>query len=239
MWPLAQRLATRGPWRVLLVHLPGYGRSAPIDPYSMAHSHALVEEALTARGVREAHLIGFSGGAYRAFALALRGAVRVRSIVSLAGMADLTDDEKKGLVQYAGMLRDRFDPAPLLLDIMLSPRGRENPASVADVRSWATAADGEALARELEAFVAAPDLLPELATLDIPLLVRVGSIDAASPPERSRRLAQRARDGRVRLEEVPGVGHALLCEDFESTAASIERHLEATRTGQGALGVLG
>lgn len=221
--PLADRLAQS--YRVLLVHLPGYGRSAPIEPYAMEHSHALVEETLAARGVRDAHLVGFSGGAYRAFALAARGNLRARTVTSLAGAADFAEHEKKKLGQYVAMLRDAVDPAPLLVELMLSPRGRENAASVADIASWARAIRPEHLARELEAFIAAPDLRPQLAMLDLPVLVRVGSIDAASPPERSRRIAESARH--VWLEEVPGVGHALLREDFDCTAASVERHLAA------------
>lgn len=241
MWPLAERLARS--YRALVVHLPGYGRSAPIEPYAMDHSHTLVEETLAQRGVHDAHVVGFSGGAYRAFALAVRGNLHVRSVVSLAGAANFTDEEKKGLVQYVAMLRDGVDAAPILVELMLSPRGRESPAAVEDVRSWATAISAEHLARELEAFVAAPDLRPQLGALDIPVLARVGSIDAAAPPERSRRIIEailhpgpapartpgstlaRVRNDRAKLEEVPGVGHVLLREDFESTLASIERHL--------------
>jgi 3-oxoadipate enol-lactonase len=228
--PLAERLARS--WRVLLVHLPGYGRSAPLEPYSLEHSHALVEESLVARGVRDAHLVGFSGGAYRAFALASRreSALRARSVVSLAGVANFTEEEKEGLAQYVRLLRggierpfDPFQAGPILVDLMLSPRGREHPLWVEDIRSWATAIVPDDLARELEAFIGAPDLRPRIAMLELPVLVRVGSIDAASPPERSRRIAEVAT--RAAFEEVPGVGHALLCEDFESTAASIERHL--------------
>lgn len=223
---LAERLSAR--WRVLLVHLPGYRRSSPLEPYAMDHSHALVEEALGARGVRRAHVIGFSGGGYRAIALACRGALDVLSLVVLAGAANFEEDEKKGLTAYVGMLRAGVDPVPIVVDIMLSPRGRENASSVADITSWCSAISAEDLARELEAFVGAPDLRPRLAELDIPILARVGSIDAASPPERSKRIAAVARRGW--LEEVPGVGHALLREDFEATAASIERHLVAHGT---------
>lgn len=223
--PLAERLARS--FRVLLVHLPGYGRSKPLEPYSMEHSHAIVEEALLARGVRSAHLVGYSGGAYRAFALAVRGTIAVQSVASLAGSANFTDDEKKGLLQYVAMLRANVDPAPVLVDLMLTPRGRESAAAVADVRSWATAIAPDNLARELEAFVAAADLRPELAKLDLPILARVGALDVATPPERSRRIVDAVPH--ARLEEVPGVGHALLCEDFEATVASLERHLREAR----------
>jgi 3-oxoadipate enol-lactonase len=50
MWPLAERLSKS--WRALVVHLPGYGRSAPLDPYTWERSHALLEEALASRGIR-------------------------------------------------------------------------------------------------------------------------------------------------------------------------------------------
>ncbi len=233
MMPLAERLARS--WRVLLVHLPGYGRSAPLEPYALEHSHVLVEETLVARRVRDVHLIGFSGGAYRALALACRApqgegdGLRVRSVASLAGVADFNDEEKKGLARYADLLRGdsarAFNPGPLLVDLMLSPRGRENAVSVADILGWATASKPEQLARELEAFIAGADLRPQIAKLALPILLRVGSIDAASPPERSRRIAEVAQHGS--FEEVPGVGHALLCEDFDATATSIERHLRA------------
>lgn len=227
---LAERLARS--WRVMLVHLPGYGRSVTLEPYALAHSHALVEETLLARGVREAHLIGFSGGAYRAFALACRAesALRVRSIVSLAGCANFSDEEKQGLAHIVDSLRNGVDGRPidvgaLLVDVMLSPRGRENLAWVQDIVGWARVISPENLARELEAFIGAPDLRPQLAKLDLPVLVRVGSIDAASPPARSRRITEVMPH--AAFEEVPGVGHALLCEDFDSTAASIERHLRS------------
>ena len=226
---LAERLARS--YRVLLVHLPGYGLTRPIEPYAMAHSHALVEEALLARGVREAHLIGFAGGAYRAFALAVRGEIVVRTVTSLAGATDVSEEDKTRLIQYVAMLRAGVDAAPVLVDLVLTPRGRGNPQSVEDVRSWATACAPEDLARELEAFITAPDLRSQLAELDIPVLVRVGAIDAASPPERSRRIAAAARH--VWHEEVPGVGHALLCEDFDATVASVERHLRGARPGVG------
>jgi 3-oxoadipate enol-lactonase len=232
MMPLAERLSRS--WRVLVVHLPGYRRSAALDPYAIEHSHALVEETLVARGVRDAHLVGFSGGAYRAFALATRAesALRVRSIVSLAGVADFTDAEKGALAKHARILRGSveraYDPIqaiPMILDLILSPRGREQTAWVEDVRTWMEATTPEHLARELEALVGAPDLRPRIATLEVPIFLRVGSIDAASPPERSRRIVEVAPHASI--EEVPGVGHALLCEDFDATAASIERHLRA------------
>ena len=219
--PLAERLAKGR--RVMVVHLPGYGRSPPLEPHSMDASLAAVEEALVARGCMAAHFVGVGAGAYRAVGIAARGGVRARSIAILAGCVDYAPAEKASIAQFIRMFRAGGDPASFVEELALSPRGRENHAWVEDVRAWGVAIDAENLSRELEALVSAPDVSPALRKLDVPLLARVGSIDALFPPERTLRILDMARD--VVVEEVPGVGHALLCEDFPSTVASLERHL--------------
>lgn len=219
--PLAARLANRH--LVALVHLPGYGESPPLHPYELEKSHQLVEQSLLSAGIRSAHLIGMSGGAYRAFALAIRGDVRAHSVVTLGALTHLREDEAAGLRTYAAMIRDGVDTAAILEERMLSPAGRQNAAWVADVRAWATACSAETLAGELDAFAAAPDLRPALARLDLPMLLRVGTLDVATPPHHSEELAGMAH--RAALQLVEGVGHALLCEDFEGTASAIEAHL--------------
>jgi pimeloyl-ACP methyl ester carboxylesterase len=63
--PLVKRLS---PWRrVLVVDLPGYGASPPLDgPYTLARVEDLLVGELLARGVHELSVVGHSGGAYRA-----------------------------------------------------------------------------------------------------------------------------------------------------------------------------
>ena len=219
--PLAERLA-RGT-RTLLVHLPGYGSSPPLIPYDIERAHAAVEEALLARGAAEAHFIGHSGGAYRAFALATRGIVRPRTITGLSALARLSPTMQGSFVAFAAMLRRGDDVADAVEALMLSPRARQDPAWVSDVRGWATASPAAHLADELEAFARAPDLRGDLALLDAPILLRVGALDEATPPPRSEEIAAVARH--ASLQVVADVGHALLLEDFDATAAAVERHL--------------
>lgn len=222
--PLAARLSVR--YRTLLVHLPGYGESAALEPYDLDASHGLVEDSLAAIGLSEAHFVGFSGGAYRAFAIATRTRLRVLSIAGLAAIAEVSREEGATLAGFAQMLRaGGVDPGPILEQRMLSPEGRMNPDWVADVISWGAAIAPPQLASELEAFASAPDLRVAVANLDVPILLRVGALDVASPPARSTLIAAVAK--RAVLEEVAGAGHALLCEDFDATAASVERHLRA------------
>jgi pimeloyl-ACP methyl ester carboxylesterase len=66
------------------------------------------------------------------------------------------------------------------------------------------------------------DLHPAIAELDIPILLRAGALDMATPVANSTRIAAVAK---CEVDIVPAAGHALLCEDFEETTAAIERHL--------------
>lgn len=222
--PLAERLARE--WRTLLVHLPGYGESSPLHPYDIERAHVAVEEALLARGVAEAHFVGHSGGAYRAFALATRHAIRARSISGLSALAWFPEEMGKSFAAFAAMLRNGDDVVDAVEALMLTPRGRQNPEWVRDVRSWSSASPAAHLASELEAFSSAPDLRDALAQLDVPILLRVGALDEATPPVRSEEISSVARNASMQL--VDGVGHAILCEDFDATATAIERHLRST-----------
>lgn len=221
--PLAERLAAR--WRTLLVHLPGYGSSERLTPYALERSHELVEEALAARAITHAHLLGHSGGSTRAFALATRGKVTALSVVGLGAIAWYPEDTRQRLRDLARMLRGGLDLRPLMPVLMLSPNGRKNPQWVAEVTSWGAACDAQDLAAEFDALTAAEDPRSAIAALDVPVLLRVGALDTATPPACSEDVAAVARH--AALQVVPDVGHAILNEDFEGTAAAVESHLEA------------
>ena len=226
--PLMERLAAS--YRVWHVHLPGVGRSAPLVPYDLDRAHTEVEDTLLEHGVRAAHLVGYSGGAYRALAIARRARVTGRSVVSLAGFRGFSPPQRDAYREYAHQLRAGADFEAMLPGAMLSPRGMENPAWVAEVKSWARAASVESLASEWDAFAASPVL--DLDALTVPILARIGALDLAMPLSCSYDLQTNARHADVTVEIAPGVGHAILLEDFDATAASIERHLAAAETRQ-------
>src|SRR5689334_6915668 len=75
MVPLGRSLSDA--FRVLIPALPGYGSALPLRPYDLDRSLELVEAAVLERGVQRLFIVGFSGGAYRAIALACRGRLRV------------------------------------------------------------------------------------------------------------------------------------------------------------------
>jgi len=226
--PLAERLSAR--WRTLLVHLPGYGESASLVPYDLDRAHELVEEAVAARGVVRAHLIGHSGGANRALAIATRGKLAVASIVALSPIARFPYEVARGYIELAGGLRGGADLTPMMAELMLSPAGRTHPDWVAEVQSWAHASRGDDLARELEAFAHSPDLLGAIGRLEMPILLRVGALDRATPTVFSDEIVGAAKH--ATLQVVLDVGHAILCEDLEGTADAIARHLEVVEVAE-------
>jgi 3-oxoadipate enol-lactonase len=223
--PLVERLSVSR--RVLVPELPGYGKSAPLKgTYTVAAVTELLERELVARGVTRAAIVGHSAGAYRAFALALSGRLVVTQIVSLAGLAGLDPELQAAFRQFAQVVREGGDLRPIWLGRMAAPGFAEkHPDDAAEVLSWMVAAPPPVVAGELEAFAAAEDLRPRLAELKIPVLLRVGEVDEATPPAFSRAIAERVKFGTLQI--VPGCGHALLHEDRAATVNSVALALGA------------
>jgi 3-oxoadipate enol-lactonase len=224
--PLVARLAPAH--RVLVPELPGYGRS-PRDPGRgpIEDGHEQLIAWLAAHQLTELSLLGFSFGAFRALQLALDPRLTVRSLVSLSGMPSFTEDEKPQALGLAGALRAGFDLTEAMGPRMLSPAFlKAHPEAETEVRAWLAATTATSLADEFEELARSADLLPRLTTLRAPLLARVGELDRATPPERSRALV--AAVPRGQLEIVPGAGHSLLHEDTEATCEAVARWFAAT-----------
>jgi pimeloyl-ACP methyl ester carboxylesterase len=215
--PLAGALGDRA--CTLVVHLPGYGQSAPLDgAFDVARIAEAVESALLARDVREAAFVGFSGGVYHAASIAARGRVRARSLVALAGAGSFSATARATYRQFAQMLRGGVDARPLMGPRMLSDAYRaRHPEAVAEVESWIDATSVEVLAGELAAFADAPDRVDG----PCPVHARLGAMDVAS----ERAEVERLVGATGTLEVVPNVGHALLIEDEAATFAFVRRAL--------------
>lgn len=184
--PLAEVLA--GHHRVLLPHLPGYGRSPALPGrYSFARACERIEQDIAARGIAELALVGFSGGSYRAFDLALRGNIRVTALVGLASMAGIDDELRPQYRAFADLPNDA-GTRRMVASRMLSPRvSASRPEAVREVEGWLDAAPREVIHEELLAMADAEDLRPRLERLRLPTTLRVGELDAAtrSPIEMS------------------------------------------------------
>jgi 3-oxoadipate enol-lactonase len=221
--PLARALASD--FRVLLPFSPGYPPSAPLtEGYSLERVETMIVDALTARGVHEAALVGYSIGAWRALSIAASASFRATRLVLLGGLASFTPDERKAYAGFAVMARTRSIPPGVLAGRMLSPAyASAHPEAAYGVERWVDPIDPDTLACELDALGRTPDVLSRVPSIDVPIVLHVGSCDAAAPVAKSREVLSAAKD--ARLEVVEGVGHAYLIEDFEGTCASVRAAL--------------
>jgi pimeloyl-ACP methyl ester carboxylesterase len=216
-WDVLRPIAEAYAGRRLLAAMPGYGKNpgwpGPTTTTAMVES---IERAVLGAGVRELSIVGFSGGAYHALHLAVRGVLRVDRIVALGALGDLAADERAGLRATAQALRSGQDLAGVATARFLAPAfARGNPGACARVETWLEATPRDNLAAELEALSEAPLLLERLSTFQGLVLARTGALDGASPPSHARAIAQACPRGVVQI--VDGCGHALLEEDLSGT----------------------
>jgi pimeloyl-ACP methyl ester carboxylesterase len=213
--------------RVLVPHLPGYGRT-PADPgpYSLYRTMARLEQTLASCGVVQADVVAISGGAYKALALALGHRLRITRLALLSPAIGFDPAVAKAHRDMVAAVRSgALDLRALWLGRMASPGLRErDPAGAAQVLAWLDAAPLTLICDELLAQVAAVDLRPRVADLHCPVLVCSGTADNAVPPAWSEAVAASARRGV--LARVEGAGHALLVEAPARTVRLIADFLE-------------
>jgi pimeloyl-ACP methyl ester carboxylesterase len=223
--PLVDVLARR--YRVLVPHLPGYGKTPP-DAATSALDRLItrLEEGIARSGVSEAAVVGFSGGAYKALAIALGRRVNVRGLALLSPVVGLDLPVAQAYRDMVAAVRaGAFDPRPTWLDRMASPGFAErDPAGAERILSWLDGVPLSVLCDELVALADAPDLRPRVAELACPLLVVAGTADNAVPLSGSKALAASySRGVFVPIEEA---GHALLSEAPDLTAGLLLDFLE-------------
>jgi pimeloyl-ACP methyl ester carboxylesterase len=155
-------------------------------------------------GAPEVDVVGFSLGAYRALRLALSGRIRVGVIVSLGGFASLTEPHRSALRAFAATVekmpdfRDRSlrrQTAPMLLApsfLVAHPQDAEG------IEAWLDDTTPAVLGAELRASAEAENLEGVLSSVQIPVIARLGEMDAAAPVAYSNGCAAAAGKARDR-----------------------------------------
>lgn len=223
--PLVDRLAKMN--RVLIPSLPGYGKSPPLEPYLYDTLYAHLEHLLQRHHVSEAVFIGFAVGGYHALSLATRARIKPRAVAVLGGFAGLTGLERAEFEHLAMTLAmsGKTPSAEVRAAFMKRMLAKDpKPDHRERVEAWLDLTKPAVLIDEMKAAAKAPDLYEAVARLEVPLLIRVGEQDEASPKYLAERLAAAARS--AELQVVPGAGHALLIEDEPGTVNALAEWLE-------------
>jgi len=207
--------------RVLVPDLPGYGgEPALAGPDRFQRTTAALASELQGRGIEQATVIGFSGGAYRAVALAGGYPERISQLFLLGGFVTVDAGLRAAWRQIASVVRQGVDLRSTFPSSMLSEAfAAAHPEAVAEVATWLDGISAVDLADEFDSFVEVPDYGTAFSQLRIPITLRNGSLDRAAPPLLAKAAGQ-LNPGAV-VQIVPNCGHALLIEDRSATLEAI------------------
>jgi len=198
--------------RVVVLDMPGHGRSEVPPPFDLARQADALAFALPAMDVRRAVCVGSSWGGTLAIHLALRHPACVAGLALLGSGAEAQARHRKARFRLLLGIVASFGLSPWLARTQIAPlmfaarSRRERPELVEAFVKSATAVPGEALIRAARAAaIEQPDVLGRLGSLAVPALVICGGADAGYQRAASERMA-RAIPG-AKLEWVEGAGH--------------------------------
>jgi 3-oxoadipate enol-lactonase len=200
---LPARLGPRA--RVIAPDLRGFGDSELDGPYSIADLADDVAGLLDHLRLDRAVIGGVSMGGYVALAFAARHARRLAGLVLADTKASPDSDDARAARDEAATLV-RSQGVPAYVDKQL---GRLLSGSASeDVRNQVRGLGGQTAEAVLAGLVALrdrPDRRAELAQIDRPTLVMVGTDDTVTPPSEAAAMVTAIR--KAVLVEIPGAGH--------------------------------
>lgn len=206
-------LAAAG-YTAVAADFPGYGLSAPVEPYDLAGLAGAVAALIDQLALGPATVVGHSMGGMVAQELVARAPQWVAGLV-LASTSPAFG--KPGGDWQREFLQSRFAP----LDAGLGMAGLA-PQLVAAMVAPGTPADRQAAAQALMAGVpeatyraavsalVAFDRRAHLPAITVPTLVITGEFDRTAAPEVARKMAERIPGAQLAI--VPGAGHLLNME---------------------------
>jgi pimeloyl-ACP methyl ester carboxylesterase len=217
--PLAARIAKER--RLILVNLPGFGRSPPTGPTLSDYADAVAAAFDDLTLPRDTDVLGNGLGGFVALMLASRHGARFARMV-LVGSAiafpqagrstfrALADKvEQDGMAAVADAAMRRMFPEEFIAARPEIVAGREAVFRTIDAGVFADACR----------MLAALDLGEQLARIRNPTLIVVGAEDQATPPVLGRALAERLPN--ATLIELPGLGHCPHIQDPDAFVAAV------------------
>lgn len=212
--------------RVLLVHRRGYGASASLVPGARIGSHVEdVIDVLDREGCAAATVVGVSGGATIAVAVAVAHPDRVPAIVAhepaLGALAPGVNGVLSAGLGAINQATDPADGAEAMGVLLAGPdTWRRLPAAVrAGVRDR-----GEVVAREVPAFVGFSPTVDDLRGLRAVRVV--SSVGAWSRPQRMEAARVLAAHSGGAVAVVPRCGHLVQIDAPAALAAAVARLTE-------------
>lgn len=216
-------------FRVIAPDLRGHGETtATSEPSTMEEMAEDVVALLDELNVPRAVICGLSMGGYVSLALYRAHPSRVRALVlaDTRPQADTEDARRTREENARRALAEGMEPIvdPMLPKI-LSERTRENePEVVARMREMMLRATPEGAAAAMRGMALRRDQTDLLASIDVPVLILVGSEDIVTPPSDAE--AMHALIEGSRLQVIEGAGHVSNVERPEEFDRALADFLE-------------
>ncbi|WP_156689431.1 alpha/beta fold hydrolase [Mycobacterium sp. Marseille-P9652] len=220
----AQVAALRDRYRCVTIDWRGQGDSAPAaGGYDM---DTLTDDAgalIDVLGVGPVHYVGLSMGGFVGQRLAARRGELVRTLTLLGTSASPEDPDKARKYRLMASVYRLTGISPLrraVQPLMFGPRFLADPGSQPVTDEWADRlrrCRRPATSKAVRAVADRRGIENELGRIAAPTLVIVGEDDAATPPPKSRRIAELI-DG-ARLVQIPECGHSTALEQPERVSA--------------------
>jgi 3-oxoadipate enol-lactonase len=217
-------------FRVIAPDLRGHGgTTATREPSTMEEMAEDVVALLDELNVPRAVVCGLSMGGYVALALYRAHPSRVRALV-LADTRAKADAEEARRAREENAQRALAEGTGPIVDSMLpkllAGRTREGePGVVARVREMMSAITPEGAAAALRGMALRRDQTDILPSIDVPVLVLVGSEDAVTPPSEAEAMHALIKGSRLRVVE--GAGHVSNVERPEEFDLALAEFLES------------
>ncbi|GAA6121119.1 alpha/beta hydrolase [Acidovorax sp. FG27] len=210
--PQVETLASAG-YRAVAWDMPGYGHSAPIEPYGfmgLAQSCLRLIEALQGGAVT---LVGHGLGAMLALEVALRQPQAVRRLVLCAGGPALdAASEAAWVAPRLAALQSGASMEAIAQSLVPRQVGTGSlPEGVRLVSHALSQVNPSAWRRALQALPTFSRGAAELARVQVPVLIVGGAQDRCTPPEALQALAHVLPD--ARHLSLPHIGHWPPLED--------------------------
>ena len=222
--PLAARL--EGQRRLILVNLPGFGRSPPTGPAISDYADAVAGLFDDLALPREIDVLGNGLGGFVGLRLAIGHGARFDRLVLVGSAVAFPDAgratfraladkvEREGMAAVTGVAMRRMFPEAFIAAHREVVAGRAAAFEQIDPAVFASACRA----------LAALDLHADLARVRNPTLIVVGEQDQATPPPLARALTECLAD--ARRIEMPGLGHCPHIQDPGAFVAAIAPFLD-------------
>ena len=188
-------------FRVIVPELPGFGRSQAVSGSLADIADRMAEAVSDAAGGEDAIVLGNGYGGFVALQMAIRHPkIATRLILADSG-ATFSEDGRQAFrnIAAASSAKGLAALTDVAMRRLFAPEFQEaNPALMRDRREGFLKTDPEVFRAACDA-LAELDLRPELARVEVPVLVLVGEHDEATPPPMSQELAALLPDARLKI----------------------------------------